>query len=98
MSRVSRMLIGSLIGDPNGVARARSGPAQGPKWAIGDLAAAASAHHRPSSAAHLPTLHQVVRRASSAAAQSVRRPVFPGAFSGRVPGTGEIMPGKATFF
>ena len=85
MSRVSRMLIGSLIGDPNGVARARSGPAQGPKWAIGDLAAAASAHHRPSSAAHLPTLHQVVRRASSAAAQSVRRPVFPGPFPDECP-------------
>jgi hypothetical protein len=106
------MLIGSLIGDPksrNTVAAiawilvlvlASPALAPGPKWAIGDLAAAGatSAYHRPSSAAHLPTLHQVVRRASSAAAQSVRRPVFPGAFSGRVPGTSKIMPGEATFF
>ena len=46
---------------------------------------AASAHHRPSAAAPLPTLHQVVRRAVQPATLFKPRALFPGAFSGQVP-------------
>ena len=79
----------------DGVPVVRSGAAPNPKWAIGTAAAgAASAHHRASAAAPLPTLHQVVRRAVQPATLFKPRALFPGAFSGQVPGSANQIPSR----
>jgi hypothetical protein len=75
----------------DGVAGARSEPAPDPEqsWAHVLDAARTSAHPHPSAAAPLPTVLQVVHGAVWPGA------VSPGAFAGRVPGTGRLTRDEA---